>query len=193
MRQFLWLSKIFIGLMLMANTCLADELIVDFEEDSVPVLNEELRQIREVSEDFDTRLDTNEDDIDTNETDISTSQADIVVLEADAVASPTSVWSAQAWVNFNGKETIAVNDSYNVSTVVDNAVGKYTINWDTDFADTNYCCVFGASTTSAGGGPNLVCIEDGTKAVGSIQINVTNAADGDVDTGDISVVAFGRQ
>ena len=36
--------KLFI-LLLMANICFADEQIVDFEEKSLPVLNEELRQI----------------------------------------------------------------------------------------------------------------------------------------------------
>ena len=189
MKRFLWWSKIFIGLLLMANTCLADELIVDFEEDSIPVLNEELRQIRKDSE----RVDVNEDDIDTNETDIATSEADIVVLEADATASPTSVWSAQAWVNFNGTGTLAVNDSYNVSSVVDDNVGTYTINWDTDFANTHYCWVATASNESPGAGPKIVWLEDGTKAVGSIQIKVASAGDSDTDVEDINVIAFGRQ
>ena len=47
-------------------------------------------------------------------------------------------YSARAWVNFNGTGTVAINASGNVSSVTDNAVGRYTINFATAMSDANY-------------------------------------------------------
>lgn len=46
---------------------------------------------------------------------------------------------AKAWVNFNGSGVISIRDSFNVSSITDNGVGNYTINFATPFANTNYC------------------------------------------------------
>lgn len=46
--------------------------------------------------------------------------------------------AAKAWVRFNGTGTLAVNSSYNVDSVSDGGTGIYTINFGTDFADTEY-------------------------------------------------------
>jgi hypothetical protein len=46
---------------------------------------------------------------------------------------------AKAWVNFNGTGVISIRDSFNVSSITDNGVGNYTINFATPFANTNYC------------------------------------------------------
>ncbi|MDA9550198.1 hypothetical protein N9Q02_00810 [bacterium] len=43
-----------------------------------------------------------------------------------------------AWVNFNGTGTVAIRDSENVSSITDNAVGRYTVNFATNMANTNY-------------------------------------------------------
>ncbi len=57
----------------------------------------------------------------------------------------------QAWVNFNGTGTVAIRASRNVSSITDNGVGDYTVNFTSALADTNYA-VFGwaryASSTS---------------------------------------------
>lgn len=44
----------------------------------------------------------------------------------------------KGWVNFTGTGTIAITDSFNVSGLVDNGTGDYTVTWDTDFASVNY-------------------------------------------------------
>ena len=51
---------------------------------------------------------------------------------------------AKAWVVFNGTGTLAVIGSYGVSSVTDNAVGRYTVNFATAFANTNYCATANA-------------------------------------------------
>ena len=45
---------------------------------------------------------------------------------------------AKAWVNIDGTGTIAIRDSYNVSSVTDNGTGRYTANFATALSNTNY-------------------------------------------------------
>lgn len=44
----------------------------------------------------------------------------------------------KAWVNFNGTGTVAIRASSNVSSITDNGVGSYTVNFTTALADANY-------------------------------------------------------
>lgn len=46
--------------------------------------------------------------------------------------------SAKAWVNFNGSGGATIRASYNVSSVVRNATGDYTVNFTNALADANY-------------------------------------------------------
>ena len=53
--------------------------------------------------------------------------------------TPIQSGRAKAWVNFNGTGTVAIRDSFNVSSITDNGTGNYTINFTTSMANTNYC------------------------------------------------------
>lgn len=44
----------------------------------------------------------------------------------------------KAWVNFNGTGTVAIRASYNVSSITDNGIGDYTVNFTTAMPDANY-------------------------------------------------------
>jgi hypothetical protein len=46
--------------------------------------------------------------------------------------------TAKAWVNFNGTGTVAIRASYNVSSITDNGVGDYTVNFTTALVDANF-------------------------------------------------------
>ena len=52
--------------------------------------------------------------------------------------SGVEVYTAKAWVNFNGTGTVAIRASGNVSSITDNGTGDYTVNFATAMADTNY-------------------------------------------------------
>ena len=54
---------------------------------------------------------------------------------------------AKAWVNFNGTGTVAIRDSYNVSSITDSGTGDYDINFSTSMNDTNYSPVGGGPCT----------------------------------------------
>jgi hypothetical protein len=52
--------------------------------------------------------------------------------------SGVEVYTAKAWVNFNGTGTVAIRASGNVSSITDNGTGDYTVNFSTAMPDANY-------------------------------------------------------
>ena len=48
---------------------------------------------------------------------------------------------AKAWVNYNGTGTIAINDSYNVSSLTDDATGKWDVNFSTAMSSADFVAV----------------------------------------------------
>ena len=84
----------------------------------------------------------------------------------------TENFKCRAFVNFNGTGTVAIRASGNVSSITDNGVGVYTVNFTTAMPDANYC-----STISAGSGAGVS--GDGTSyrnniAAGSFQVETFN-------------------
>jgi hypothetical protein len=63
---------------------------------------------------------------------------------SDAVA-----YGCRAWVNFNGTGTVAIRSSGNVSSITDNNVGRYTINFTNAMPDVNYSTVCGGGYTTS--------------------------------------------
>ena len=71
-------------------------------------------------------------------------------VQSSAVISDTSIkgalnasgeapiYACRAWVNFNGTGTVAIRASGNVSSITDNGVGDYTVNFTTAMTDANY-------------------------------------------------------
>lgn len=47
-------------------------------------------------------------------------------------------YGCRAWVNFNGTGTVAIRASGNVSSITDNGVGDYTVNFTNAMPDANY-------------------------------------------------------
>ena len=54
---------------------------------------------------------------------------------------------AKAWVHMNGTGTISIKNSYNISSITDNATGKYTATMSITMSDNLYCVVGGGSQT----------------------------------------------
>ena len=48
------------------------------------------------------------------------------------------LYPARAWVNFNGTGTVAIREDGNVSSITDNTLGDYTVNFATAITDANY-------------------------------------------------------
>lgn len=97
---------------------------------------------------------------------------------------------AKAWINFNGSGTIAIRDSYNVSSIADNGTGDYTISFSTAMANTNYCAT-GTCTYLMGTTARYRILSGYVWATGSIRVITgytdTTAADHEV----VGVTVFG--
>ena len=117
----------------------------------------------------------------------------IVNSTADGVAIGTGGINqariAKVWVNFNGTGTVAIRDSYNVSSVSDNGTGDYTVNFSTAMSDTNYCKVGHCFYWGTAGGD----FGERTAATGSlrfISIHTVTGSETDMPTND--VIVFGN-
>ena len=76
----------------------------------------------------------------------------VTFYSASKIITPAAVGGqlCRAWVNFNGTGTVAIRASYNVSSITDNGVGDYTVNFTTALADANYSAVLGTNGNNAG-------------------------------------------
>jgi hypothetical protein len=70
--------------------------------------------------------------------------------------SAAVAYGCRAWVNFNGTGTVAIRASGNVTSITDNGVGDYTMNFTTAMPDVNYAAVCNSSRSdTANGSGNL--------------------------------------
>ena len=99
-------------------------------------------------------------------------------------ASGVEQYLAKAWVNFNGTGTVAIRAAGNVSSITDNGVGDYTVNFTTAMPDANYSCVVGGkqnNTTTPdnqGGLNNGTTLNPNTYSTSSVRIAAISSAAG---------------
>ena len=58
-----------------------------------------------------------------------------------AATGSAPIFACRAWVHFNGTGTVAIRASGNVSSITDNGVGDYTVNFATAMADASYAAI----------------------------------------------------
>lgn len=75
-------------------------------------------------------------------------------------AAGVEVYTAKAWVNFDGSGTVAIRQSGNVSSVTDNGTGQYTLNFTSSISSSDYNIV-SASTYATDGTKGAVCLHGG--------------------------------
>jgi len=93
---------------------------------------------------------------------------------------------AKAWVAFDGTGTIAIRNSYNVSSIVDDAVGTYTVNLTSALGTSAYA-VIGATRWSNA----LVGSFHGYNLSGSFRLLATSATTNSAtDPDTVQAVAF---
>ena len=97
----------------------------------------------------------------------------------------------KAWVNFNGTGTVAIRSSYNVSSITDNALANYTINFTTAMTDANYV-VTGTchSPAVASGAVQAPATSSANQQVGSVKVVTVNMADVGFDAVFVQVAVF---
>ena len=100
---------------------------------------------------------------------------------------------AKAWVHFNGQSTIAILDSYNVSSLTDHGTGNYSANFQTNMSSTHYTSVGGCIGASAGWYSNV--LGGYLPTVGSIRFKTPNVVDANnlvlQDLNRVNIIVFG--
>ena len=78
---------------------------------------------------------------------------DTDMLAASAVTDPKTNLTGivKAWIKFDGEGTVAINGSANISALIDNGTGDYTVTFSTAMPDTNYAAV-GMGSANGGNG-----------------------------------------
>ena len=76
---------------------------------------------------------------DDNKTVVVNSTADGLRVDYDGTVNQQRI--AKAWVNYNGTGTIAIEDSYNVSSLTDDATGKWDVNFSTAMSSVDFVAV----------------------------------------------------
>jgi hypothetical protein len=99
--------------------------------------------------------------------------------------------SAKAWVNFDGTGTVAIRESFNVSSITDVTTGTYEVNFTNAFSNTNYCVV-GSVIGSSGGGSTYSSLDGRNvdKTVSTVRVGCANLNGTLYDQGGVNVVAY---
>jgi hypothetical protein len=96
---------------------------------------------------------------------------------------------AKAWVNFNGTGTVAIRDSFNVSSITDNGTGDYTINFTTAMPNANYA--FAGSGVNDAINTNIVTSNPATaRTTTALRITVCLPNNSVGDAAIVNVVVF---
>ena len=78
-------------------------------------------------------------------------ESDMIFYNTNSSGTPTvnlqitgsgrglSEFTAKAWITFNGQNTIAINESHNVSSISDVGTGSYRVNFQNNMANNAYC------------------------------------------------------
>jgi len=98
------------------------------------------------------------------------------------------IYACRAWVNFNGTGAVAIRASGNVSSITDNGVGQYTVNFTTAMPDTNYAPVHGIGRLSTG--HTGLLINNVSFTTSSLQVQSTNSSASGYDLENINVSIF---
>ena len=96
---------------------------------------------------------------------------------------------ADAWVNFNGTDTVAIRASGNVSSITDNGTGDYTINLTSPLSDSNYAGI----CTSGGNSTGLLAAgrQDTTaKTTSAYRMGTFTTAGAGADVADVNILLF---
>ena len=116
-------------------------------------------------------------------TGVTTAGSIDVTGEGNSTTTNLQQGLAKAWCHFNGSGTLAIDDSFNVGSVTDDATGRYTVNYTNNFARDDYCPLGIANnfTMFINNAPTSSTFNHGTR----------NSSNADVDSSTVSTAAKG--
>ncbi len=122
-----------------------------------------------------------------------TAAGDITITsEGGAATQSLQQGLAKAWIDFNGTGTIAIADSFNITSIADNNTGDYSVTIANDMANANYVHAGnsgGGNGTSAGA---VYANDQGTARTTTLfRVYTLNQSGGAVDTPTINIIVSG--
>ena len=97
-------------------------------------------------------------------------------------------YKCRAWVNFNGTGVVAIRAAGNVSSITDNGVGDYTVNFTTPIPDADYAVSFGSGDSS--GWSRRTADEATARTTSAVRLYVANTTFSLADSANIDVSIF---
>ena len=126
-------------------------------------------------------------------------------IQSTTTGAPTFKTSAgteigqlcKAWVNFNGDNTVAIRDDFNVDSITDEAAGEYSVVFTNAMSNANYCVTGGASETVSGAGYRWLGVGSGidgnfSKTTTSVSVNPAADSSTKQDAPHVYVIIFGN-
>jgi hypothetical protein len=122
---------------------------------------------------------------------ITTAEIAANAVTIDKMGSAEQSGLCKAWVNFNGTGTVAIRASYNVSSITDNGVGDYTVNFATALVDANYSAVVtgGRDSTTSGWSLGVIRSLSAAPTTTAVRVGTLNLSNW-IDCTDVCVSIF---
>ena len=122
---------------------------------------------------------------------MSTLKADTIQSTSGGAATLTKQFASKAWLSYKGTSTNSIYDSFNVSSVSDDATGEYTPTFSSAFNGANDYALAGfAQGDSGGGGRNLSGMGTPTTTTRQIETNATHT-NADIDCSHVQISVHG--
>lgn len=100
-------------------------------------------------------------------------------------------YKCRSWVNFNGTGTVAIRASGNVTSITDNGVGDYTVNFTTPIVDANYSFTgMVRNDPAAGTNANAQVVSSTVSAPTASNIRITTGTPSNGAASDYSVICI---
>ena len=84
---------------------------------------------------------------------MSTLKTDVVETSSGGATTLTKQSASKAWVSFDNASTATIEESFNISNIVDFAAGETQVNLTNSMSSANYCITASAGRTNSGGSP----------------------------------------
>lgn len=101
-------------------------------------------------------------------TDTLATQAQLATALNASGSAP--LYACRAWVNFNGVGTVAIRAAGNVTSITDNGVGNYTVNFTTAMPNTNYALIANSGDFASGTAYLYAQERMGTRSISSVAV-----------------------
>ena len=125
-------------------------------------------------------------------TGITTAGSISVVGEGNSTTTNLQQGLAKAWIDFNGTGTVAIADSFNITSITDNTTGDYSVTIANDMGNANYVHAGnsgGANSTSVGA---VYAFDQGTARTTTLfRVYLLNASANPVDTPTVNIIVSG--